>query len=365
MASEPFDSGRSPDGSSTQPSDPDTASYIGQAVTLAEPDAGLAAVAARYAVAITPAMEDLIDPANPSDPIAQQFRPDSAELATAPEEHPDPIGDLAHQPVKGIVHRYPDRVLLTPVFACPVYCRFCFRRERVGPGKDVLSARELDAALEYIAARPEIWEVILTGGDPMILSARRLANLIGRLDQIGHVQVLRVHTRVPVVDPDRVTAELVAALRGKRVTTWVAVHTNHPRELTPTAGRSLARLADGGIPLVSQTVLLAGVNDSADVLEELFRSLVRHRVKPYYLHQLDPAPGTARFRVGLTRGRALVGGLRGRVSGLCQPSYVLDIPGGHGKARVAASEADRHQDGWSVADWQGSVHRVDARITGD
>ncbi|HEY0648608.1 lysine-2,3-aminomutase-like protein [Phenylobacterium sp.] len=289
-------------------------------------------VAARYAVAITPAMAELI-PDN--DAMAAQFVPTAAELVQAPEERADPIGDDAHSPVEGIVHRYPDRVLLKANHACAVYCRFCFRREMVGPeGIRPLSPAQLDAAMAYIAGDPAIWEVIVTGGDPLILSSRRLKDLMARLAKIEHVKVVRFHTRVPAVAPEMVTPGLVAALRAPRKTTWVALHANHTDELTPAAEAAIARIQDAGIPMVSQTVLLKGVNDDAAVLEALMRRFVELRIKPYYLHHADLAPGTAHFRTTLAEGQALMRSLRGQVSGLCQPTYVLDIPGGHGKAPV-------------------------------
>jgi lysine 2,3-aminomutase len=284
-------------------------------------------------VAVTPAMADLIDPNDAHDPIARQFVPSDAELLTTPDERADPIGDNAHSPVKGIVHRYADRVLLKPSHACPVYCRFCFRREMVGPGGEALSPAELDTALDYVRARPEIWEVILSGGDPLILSPRRIAEIVRSLDAIEHVGVIRVHTRVPVVDPLRVSDELVAALRAEKAV-YVVLHINHAREFTDAARAACRRLSDAGIVLLSQSVLLKGVNDDAATLEDLFRALVRNRIKPYYLHQGDLAPGTSQFRTTIAQGQALMRDLRGRVSGLCQPTYVLDIPGGHGKVPV-------------------------------
>jgi lysine 2,3-aminomutase len=293
----------------------------------------LEAVAARYAVAITPAMAELAA----CEGIARQFIPDPAELAHAPEELADPIGDAAHSPVEGIVHRYPDRVLLKPTHLCAVYCRFCFRRETVGPAAPALSPEALDRALAYIAARPEIWEVIVTGGDPLILSPRRLKALTSRLAQIPHLKVVRFHTRVPAVDPDAVTPELVEALKSPAQATWVALHANHARELTPAARAACARLIDAGVPMVSQTVLLRGVNDDPEALGELMRAFVETRIKPYYLHHADLAPGTAQLRTGLAEGQALMRALRGRISGLCQPAYVLDIPGGAGKVPVGPS----------------------------
>jgi len=317
----------------------------------------LDAVAEKYAIGITPSVLELIDPAHPYDPIARQFVPSAAELVTTPEERADPIGDLSHSPVDGIVHRYPDRVLLKAVHVCPVYCRFCFRREMVGPqGLGTLTARQLDMALGYVAAHPEIWEVILTGGDPLVLSPRRLAAIMERLATIEHVRIVRFHTRVPVVEPERINAEMVAALRASGKTTYLAVHANHPREFSAAAKAGLARLADGGIVLISQSVLLAGVNDDVETLAALMRAFVENRVKPYYLHHPDLAPGTSHFRVGIAEGQALVAALRGRISGLCQPTYVLDIPGGHGKADIGASAVAGSDGCFTVRDWQGNSH---------
>lgn len=294
--------------------------------------AELEQVAARYAVAITPAMAELI-PDN--DAMAAQFVPTTAELAQAPEERADPIGDDACSPVEGVVHRYRDRVLLKANHACAVYCRFCFRREMVGPdGVRPLSSAQLDAAMAYIEGRPGIWEVIVTGGDPLILSPRRIEDLMRRLSKVGHVKVVRFHTRVPAVDPERITPALVRALKTGGKTVWVALHANHADELTPAAEAAVARIVEAGIPMVSQTVLLKGVNDDAAVLEALMRRFVELRIKPYYLHHPDLAPGTGHFRSSIAEGQALMRELRGAVSGLCQPTYVLDIPGGHGKSPV-------------------------------
>ncbi|MBK1794629.1 lysine-2,3-aminomutase-like protein [Devosia sp. WQ 349] len=319
---------------------------------------GLDAVGDKYAIGITPAVAALIDPNDPNDPMARQFVPRVEELTTTPEERDDPIGDLAHSPVEGIVHRYPDRVLLKAVHVCPVYCRFCFRREMVGPqGLGTLTPAELDAAIAYIAEHEEIWEVILTGGDPLVLSPRRLRDLMERLAPIEHVKIVRFHTRVPVVEPERVDDAMVSALRASGKTTYLAVHANHPREFTAAAKTAFARLVEGGVALVSQSVLLAGVNDDFDTLAALMRGFVENRIKPYYLHHPDLAPGTGHFRVSVERGQELVAQLRGRLSGLCQPTYVLDIPGGHGKSPLAVSMAQLADQGHLVADWQGNVHQ--------
>ena len=317
----------------------------------------LQAVASRYAVAITPHIRGLIDACDRDDPIARQFVPDEAELETTPAESADPIGDERHSPVEGIVHRYRDRVLLKLTQVCAVYCRFCFRRETVGPGDgQVLSASALDAALAYVAAHPEIWEVILTGGDPFILSPRRLSEITARLSAVAHVKVLRWHTRVPIVDPARVTQKLARAIATKRQATYVALHVNHPRELSDEVRRACARLIDAGIPLLSQSVLLKGVNDDADTLEALMRALVETRIKPYYLHHADLAPGTAQFRTTIAEGQALMRELRARASGLCQPGYVLDIPGGHAKANLVASDLEGEAGNYRLRDSKDSWH---------
>lgn len=323
----------------------------------AEEGAAVALVAARYAVAITSDVAALIDRSDPADPIARQFVPDPAELSVAPEELADPIGDQRWSPVKGIVHRYPDRVLLKPHHACPAYCRFCFRREQVGPLGDALSEAELEAAFDYIRVRSDIWEVIVTGGDPFALSARRLRKIVRALDEIPHLGAIRFHTRVPVVQPGRIDDTLVAALAAEKAV-YVAIHANHPRELTPDFAAACARLAKAGIPLLGQTVLLRGVNDDPAILEALFRRLVALRVKPYYLHHPDLARGTGHFQLGLAEGREILRGLRGRVSGLCQPTYVLDLPGGDGKVPVGPDYARAAPDGinWTIEDYQGAKH---------
>ncbi len=312
-------------------------------------------VGRRYSVALTPAMARLIDPADPADPIARQFLPDKRELVTAPEERADPIGDDAHSPVEGIVHRYPDRVLLKLVHTCAVYCRFCFRRETVGPGgSGMLSPEALQAALAYIRRTPDIWEVVVTGGDPLMLSPRRIHDVVTEIGAITHVKVMRWHTRIPVVAPERITDAVCAALTSSGLTVYVAVHANHPRELTAEARAACDRLLRAGVSLVSQTVLLKGVNDHVDTLAALMRAFVEARIKPYYLHHADLAPGTAHWRTSIDEGRRLVAALRGRVSGLCQPHYVLDIPGGFGKAPISADHLTT--DGAAVFDRHGVAH---------
>ena len=327
-------------------------------------------VAARYAVSVTPAVAELIDLNDPNDPIARQYIPDARELDAQSNERDDPIGDHAYAPVDGIVHRYPDRVLFKLVHVCAVYCRFCFRREMVGPGKETaLSGEAYAKALDYIRDHAEIWEVILTGGDPLMLSPRRLAEIMADLAAIDHVKIIRLHTRVPVADPARVSGDMVAALRVKDAATWVALHANHPRELTAAARAACSRMIDAGIPMVSQSVLLRGVNDDAATLTALMRAFVECRIKPYYLHHGDLAPGTAHLRTTIAEGQALMRALRGRVSGLCQPDYVLDIPGGYGKAPIGpgylagdvVTNVENHgvtssESSYRVMDYCGDVH---------
>lgn len=301
------------------------------------PDAE-AAAAARVAevlpIAVPPALLPLL--AEPA--LRRQFVPSAAELEAAADDLADPIGDDAHSPLPGIVHRYPDRVLLKPLLACPVYCRFCFRRDAVGPDGGALTPKQIDAAIAYVAARPEIFEVILSGGEPLLLAPAKLRALLERLRAIPHVAVLRIHTRLPIAAPERVTPALLAALGEPPP--WLVVHCNHAAELAPPQVEALARLRRAGVPLLAQSVLLRGVNDDVAVLEALMRALVRAGVKPYYLHHPDLVPGTAHFRLSLAEGQRLVAGLRGRLSGIAQPTYVLDIPGGYGKVPAGMTHVD-------------------------
>ena len=306
-------------------------------------------------ISITQHIGELIDPALPEGPIAKQFVPSKLEINKQEEELIDPIGDIPHSPLPGIIHRYPDRLLLTPLLTCPVYCRFCFRREAVGDG--MLGAAELDAALDYIRNHTEIWEVILSGGDPLILSPRRLAQIIDALDEIDHVAVIRIHTRVPVVDPKRISDPLISAIK-RQTPVFIVLHCNHVEELTSEAEGAIAALVDEGIPMLSQSVLLKGINDTSEAMANLMKKLVRCRVKPYYLHHGDKAQGTSHFRTTIACGRSIMAKLRGHLSGLCQPTYMLDIPGGHGKVPAAENYIRAENDGgWIVKDWQGNTHK--------
>ena len=312
-----------------------------------EARAGLEALSATYAIAVSPAVRTLIDPADPADPIARQYVPDMAEMVTLPQERSDPTSDTPFTPVKGVVHRYPDRALLKPLLACPVYCRFCFRREVVGPDGGLLSEAELEAALDWFARTPQVREAILTGGDPLMLSPRRLAHIVGRLSAMPHIDIIRLHSRVPVAAPERITLALAEALETEKAL-FLCVHANHAREFAPPARMALRQLARAGVALLGQSVLLRGVNDSAEALEGLFRAMLAARVKPYYLHQLDRAPGTARFEVPIEEGRRILRALRGRLTGLAWPTYVLDLPGGAGKAPLGPDFATPEGAGWRV-----------------
>ncbi len=318
--------------------------------------AALDSVGRAYAIAIPPAFARLIG--DPDDAIGRQVIPHADEMLTGANEDADPTGDARWSPVEGVVRRYPDRALLKPLLACPVYCRFCFRRAHVGPDGGVLGEAALERALDWIAREPDLREVILTGGDPLILSPRRLAAIVGRLSGMARIETIRVHTRVPAADPERVDAALVEALataKGMRV----VLHANAAAEITEAACGAVRRLLAAGIPVLSQSVLLRGVNDTPERLEALLRALLRARVVPASLHQLDRAPGTARFHVPIEEGRALLASLRGRVPGDALPRYILDIEGGHGKVPIGPDYLDVAAR--TVRDPWGGRHSLAAR----
>jgi lysine 2,3-aminomutase len=317
----------------------------------AEEAPALERVVDRFRLRISPAMAAAL--AAPG--VARQFVPRPEELVIRPEERTDPIGDHAFSPAPGLTHRYPDRVILAVTQVCEVYCRFCFRRETVG-ATGLLPDAGLEAALAYIAATPAIHEVILTGGDPLSLSPRRLGMVLDRLQAIPHVQTARIHSRVPVVAPERMDAAMLAAL-DRDLPVHLVIHTNHPDELTAEACAAIRRLNRAGIAMFSQSVLLRGVNDDAAVLEALFRALLRNRVKPYYLHHCDLAEGTSHFRTTIAEGRALMATLKQRLSGIALPHYVLDIPGGAGKVTLTPAHAQEMAPGhWQITDRLGVIH---------
>jgi lysine 2,3-aminomutase len=318
----------------------------------------LAPVMSRYPVAIPHALASLINPSDPADPIARQYMPHAAELEQSPSEADDPIGDVRHAPVEGIVHRYADRALLKVVHICPVYCRFCFRREMVGPGKEPnLSPEALDAALAYVAGTPHLREIILTGGDPLILAPHRIADLTARLSAIPHVKRIRWHTRVPVVEPGWITRDLVTALQPGRAQVILAIHANHPREFSAEAEAAIARLSAANIRLLSQSVLLRGVNDSVDTLQKLMAAFDRNGISPYYIHHADLAPGTGHFRTTIARGRALMDELGHHRKAAAMPTYVLDLPGGWSKVDLMSDAALCNTERqWRLRDDTGQWH---------
>ncbi|PZQ45219.1 MAG: lysine-2,3-aminomutase-like protein [Micavibrio aeruginosavorus] len=293
----------------------------------------------------------------PDDAVARQYLPDTRENIILPEEDSDPIGDDAHSPVKGLVHRYPDRVLFKVTDTCAVYCRFCFRKDMVGQGKGVLTPFEIGDAINYIRANPQIREVIFSGGDPLTLSNRRLENILDALNEINHLEIIRFHTRAPLVHPARIDDGLVALFQKQPKALYVVLHVNHPQEIDGTVQAVFRRLSLSGATLLSQSVLLKGINNDAAVLEQLFRTLLANRVKPYYLHHPDMATGTSHFRVTIKEGQDIMRTLRGRVTGLAYPTYVLDIPGGFGKIPLTPSYLESLENGtYNVTDVHGQTH---------
>ncbi|AWB47154.1 lysine-2,3-aminomutase-like protein [Gemmobacter aquarius] len=307
-----------------------------------------------FRIRLSGAMQGAI--ATRDDPVARQFIPSVQELDIKPDESGDPIGDEVHSPVKGLTHRYPDRVILHVTKTCEVYCRFCFRREAVGD-EGHLSQDEIIAALDYVSVNPAIREVILTGGDPLVLSPRRIKDLVERIGAISTVDTLRIHTRVPVVAPERMTEALVSAFET-RLTVILVLHANHAAEFTDAARAGLRAMQRAGIMLLSQSVLLRGVNDSLPALEELFREMLRCGVKPYYLHHCDLAKGVSHFRTTIADGMALMRGLRGKLAGPLIPTYVIDIAGGFGKVPITPDYvvAGATPGEWRITDWRGGVH---------
>jgi lysine 2,3-aminomutase len=323
-----------------------TADELARVVALSAGErAGLAASARLFRVGITPYYASLMDPDDASCPIRLQSIPSPAEADVRDEELRDPLGEDSHRPAKTVVHKYPDRVLFLAVDRCGIYCRHCNRRRLVG-GDEPPTTGELEAGLDYIARTPRIRDVLLSGGDPLLLSTRRLAYLLGRLRAIRHVETLRIGTRLPVVCPMRIDDELVAALR-RHHPLFVNTHFNHAKELTAEARAACERLVDAGIPVGNQTVLLRGVNSSVRSLRALMRGLVRSRVRPYYLFQGDTVIGTDHLRTPVEAAMELYRGLRGWMSGMCVPHLVLDAPGGGGKVPIAPSYID-HLDGERV-----------------
>ncbi|MBU2619769.1 MAG: KamA family radical SAM protein [Proteobacteria bacterium] len=307
-------------------------------------------------LAITPYYASLISPDDPKQPLRRTMVPTVSELLVSQGEEHDPLGEENHSPVPGLVHRYPDRVLFLVTDYCSNYCRYCTRSRMVGRRKGYSSARWLKA-IAYIAANPNIRDVLLSGGDPLTMPDEQLDWLLSRLRQIPHVEMIRIGTKAPMVLPQRITSELVGTLK-KHHPLWMSIHCTHPDELTEEATRACAMLADAGIPLGSQTVLLSGINDSLDTMRQLMHGLVKIRVKPYYLYQCDPIIGSAHFRTPVSKGLEIYQGLRGHTSGYAVPNYVIDAPGGGGKIPlIPETVVGREGNDLLLRNYEGTVHR--------
>ncbi len=285
-------------------------------------------------MAITPYYASLINPNDPDDPVRKQAVPTMNELYTAPNESVDPLFEDVDSPVYGLTHRYPDRVLALVTDQCSMYCRHCTRRRKAGETDMPMSMSKIDKMVEYVAAHEEIRDVLISGGDPFTLSTERLETIIKRFREIPHVEVIRIGTRTPVVMPQRITDKLVNMLKRYHPI-WVNTHFNHPNEITPESEKALAKMADAGIPLGNQSVLLRGVNDCPQVMKKLVHLLVKNRVRPYYIYQCDLSKGLSHFRTTVARGIEIIEYLRGHTSGYAVPTYVIDAPGGGGKIPVS------------------------------
>lgn len=286
-----------------------------------------------FRMAITPYYLSLIDPTNPHDPVRMQAVPRIMESDLSISDMADPLHEDADAPVPGMTHRYPDRVLLLLTDQCAMYCRHCTRRRKAGEHDAPMPKDNVDRAIDYIRDHPEIRDVILSGGDPLTLSDQRLDEVLSRLSEIDHIDIVRIGSRTPVVLPQRITDGLISVLKKYKFV-WLNTHFNHPSELSQEATECLAKLAEAGVVMGNQSVLLRGVNDHVDVMKQLVHKLVRNRVRPYYIYQCDLSEGIAHFRTPVSKGIEIIESLRGHTSGLCIPTFVVDAPGGGGKIPV-------------------------------
>ena len=306
---------------------------------------------------ITPYYAALLDPENPDDPLRRTKIPTLAEFERHGDECPDPLGEDAHSPLPGLVHTYPDKVLFLATDFCATYCRYCTRARMVGGGEFLPQKGMWERALDYIRSHPEIRDVLISGGDPLILADDRLEWILQGLSDISHVEVIRIGTKVPAVLPYRITDELLAMLR-KYHPVYFSIHFTHPDELTRDVRDTCERLADAGIPTGGQTVLLKGVNDDPEVMKRLNLGLLRVRCKPYYLHQCDPIEGSAHFRTSIETGRGIVRELHGHTTGYAVPTYMVDTAGGGGKVPVGPDYAQRREGDYLVlTNYQGETTR--------
>ena len=334
-----------------------TPEELSRVVTLsAEEEKALLYPSMKLPLRVTPYYLSLIDPGDPEDPLRRTVVPLAAECFVSPGEAADPLDEEGDCQVPGIVHRYPDRVLFLVTGFCSTYCRYCTRSRKVGDShRTPLTEEQIDAALAYIASHKEVRDVLVSGGDPLTLSNDRLESLLARIRKIPHVEFLRIGTKIPAVLPQRVTPELVKMLKRYHPL-WISIHFTHPREITPESAKACERLADAGIPLGSQTVLLKGINDDTTTLKRLFQRLLAVRVRPYYLYQCDPIIGSAHFRTNIERGLELISSLRGFTTGYAVPTYVVDAPGGGGKVPLYPSTlVGREENRVMLKNYQGRL----------
>jgi lysine 2,3-aminomutase len=317
---------------------------------------GLTLASEKFSVAVTPYFAALIDPEDPNCPIRKQVIPVEAELVVSSGDMTDPCGEDDASVVDGLVHRYPDRVLFLVLDTCAAYCRYCTRSRLVSQGELEPLGRRVEAALAYLRAHHEVRDVLLSGGDPLLMSDATLDKLLGRLREIPHIEFVRIGTRIPSFLPQRITSDLAAVLRKHRA--WLSVHFCHERELTPEVAQAADLLADGGVPLGCQTVLLKGINDSVEALRNLFHGLLKLRIRPYYLYQCDPVLGTGHLRTSVAKGLELMSQLRGHTTGYAVPTYVIDAPGGGGKIPVQSETILGHDEAgvWQLRNWAGKQY---------
>ncbi|HVJ68142.1 MAG TPA: KamA family radical SAM protein [Caulifigura sp.] len=315
-------------------------------------------------VGVTPYYMSLLDAENPEQPLRRTVVPSSKEFLRTKGEADDPLGEDGHSPVPGLVHRYPDRVLLLALDFCSTYCRYCTRSRVVGHGELMANEKRLELAFDYLRKTPQVRDVLISGGDPLSLSEDKLDWILGKLRAIPHIEFIRIGTKMPAVLPQRITPQLTRVLR-KYHPLWMSVHFLHPDECTPESARACARLADAGIPLGSQTVLLKGVNDSVPVMKELMHKLLLMRVRPYYLYQCDPISGSAHFRTSIDKGMEIIGGLRGHTTGYGVPTYVVDAPGGGGKIPLQPNYyVGREGDDVVLRNFEGKTYRYPDPVEG-
>ncbi|UCG39371.1 MAG: KamA family radical SAM protein [bacterium] len=338
-----------------------TVEQVSRIIDLTDQERDALSRGVRLPFAVTPYYASLMSAGNAGDPIRRTVIPSIGEFSRSFGEEEDPLDEEGCSPVPGIVHRYPDRVLFMATGMCSTYCRYCTRSRLVTDGHTPVGEKAWNAAIDYIASHDEVRDVLISGGDPLTLSDEKLEWLLARLRRIEHVEIIRIGTKVPVVLPQRITSKLVSILRRYHPL-LMSIHFTHPREITPECAAACTRLADAGIPLGSQTVLLKGINDDVSVIRELVLGMLKIRVRPYYLYQCDPIIGSAHFRTPVHKGLEIIRGLRGHVSGYAVPTYVIDAPGGGGKIPVMPDYVVGHEDGYlKLRNYEGKIFSYPVR----